>query len=526
MAVSENDLLVGPLAPANGVTLISLDFFFENASDLQVFKSGGTDPLTIVTDYTVTLPSGPGLTDGSITLTTPANGTDRYSIYLVPPIQRSSDLQFRGGFQAGPVNLELDRLWRAVQALDTALERTFRFTQTGDVPARLNVETAAERVNQLIGFTADGTGLTLIATPEELETLASLTDEIAVIGNLETEITALGALGTELEGVYAIRADVSTVASMQTNVATVAGIETEVADVAAIDAAVATVAAADEDIEAVAAIAAAVSTVAGIETEVQTVAGDTADIQTLAGIAADITALAAGSGGSLTGDWTASGLWDFNGTSYLGIPRGTTAQGGTPGASVRGIRYDNELAAPVIWTGSEWAPIGASDIELLLEFDAAGSGSVPQNFDDITSDYFDDDAFRGYRLEGYEVGRNGSNITGAVSEDGGSSYISGGANLYSRDGNANNASLLIYTGNQTGTSALGRVKMDIFGTPAGEVTTFLSEEIKFGSTVDVSRSAYGQSRRSANVTDALRISYGGFGTITTGGIWRWYGYKR
>jgi len=163
MAVSENDLLVGPLAPANGVTLISLDFFFENASDLQVFKSGSTDPLTIVTDYTVTLPSGPGLTDGSITLTTPANGTDRYSIYLVPPIQRSSDLQFRGGFQAGPVNLELDRLWRAVQALDTALERTFRFTQTGDVPARLNVETAAQRVNQLIGFTADGTGLTLIA---------------------------------------------------------------------------------------------------------------------------------------------------------------------------------------------------------------------------------------------------------------------------------------------------------------------------------------------------------------------------
>jgi hypothetical protein len=58
MTVALNDLLVGPVTPTVGTTLISLDFYFENASDLEVYKSGSNTPLTITTDYTVSLPSG------------------------------------------------------------------------------------------------------------------------------------------------------------------------------------------------------------------------------------------------------------------------------------------------------------------------------------------------------------------------------------------------------------------------------------------------------------------------------------
>jgi hypothetical protein len=198
MTVALNDLLVGPVTPTVGTTLISLDFYFENASDLEVYKSGSNTPLTITTDYTVSLPSGVNATDGSITLVTPADGTDRYSIYLKQPLRRSSDLQFRSDQRSPVLNLEFDRLWRAIQGIETALDRVFKFSQTSDVPLPLDAETAAARSNQLIGFTADGTQLALIITPEGLATLAGLTDEIAVIGDLETEIGTVAGFAAQL----------------------------------------------------------------------------------------------------------------------------------------------------------------------------------------------------------------------------------------------------------------------------------------------------------------------------------------
>jgi hypothetical protein len=81
MTVASNDLLVGPVTPGAGVTLIAIDFYFENESDLEVYKSGSNTPLTLTTDYTVSLPTSVGATDGSISLVVAADGTDRYSIY-------------------------------------------------------------------------------------------------------------------------------------------------------------------------------------------------------------------------------------------------------------------------------------------------------------------------------------------------------------------------------------------------------------------------------------------------------------
>lgn len=131
MAVSENDLVVGPLTPAAGVTTISLDFYFEKASWLEVYKAGLETPLVLNTHYTV---AGAGSDSGVVTLTTAANGTDAYSIYLAVPLERSSDMQLRGEFKSGPFNVEMDRIWQRLQHHNTLLGRTLRVGRTDDAP--------------------------------------------------------------------------------------------------------------------------------------------------------------------------------------------------------------------------------------------------------------------------------------------------------------------------------------------------------------------------------------------------------
>jgi len=134
MAVSENDLVVGPLTPAEGVTTISADFYFEQASWLEVYKSGSETPLVLNTDYTV---AGAGSSSGVVTLTTAANGVDSYSVYLVVPLQRSSDMQLRGEFKSEPFNIEMDRLWQALQGVNTQVGRSVRLPKASTAIAPL-----------------------------------------------------------------------------------------------------------------------------------------------------------------------------------------------------------------------------------------------------------------------------------------------------------------------------------------------------------------------------------------------------
>lgn len=165
MAVSENDLIVGPVVPANGVDTISLDFFFEDADWLEVYKSGSDTPLVLDTDYTVT---GEGTSNGVVTLTTPANGTDTYAVYLEVPLQRSSDLQLRGGFKSDPFNVELDRVWQAMQGIKNKIERTFRLSRASASVGALEALTAAERANRVLAFGIDGQGLIVGPNPGDI----------------------------------------------------------------------------------------------------------------------------------------------------------------------------------------------------------------------------------------------------------------------------------------------------------------------------------------------------------------------
>lgn len=159
MTQAYNDLLVGPVQPANGTTLISIDFHFESESDLEIYKGGSSTALTFGVDYTVSLPSSYGATDGSITLLTAANGVDTYAIYGRQPLERTSDFQFRGAFRSPVLNRELDRLWRAVQGINTSVLRSLRFSEASVSADSLETLTALGRAGKVIGFSEDGAEL-------------------------------------------------------------------------------------------------------------------------------------------------------------------------------------------------------------------------------------------------------------------------------------------------------------------------------------------------------------------------------
>ena len=170
MAVLESDLVVGPLTPAAGVTTISLDFYFEQASWLEVYKSGSETPLVLNTDYTVT---GAGTGSGVVTLAVAANGTDAYSVYLIVPLQRSSDMQLRGGFKSGPFNTELDRLWQAIQGINTRVAQSLRISRTSLVVGPLATGSAAARAGRALVFGASGSDLGIGPTAAEIASAQS-----------------------------------------------------------------------------------------------------------------------------------------------------------------------------------------------------------------------------------------------------------------------------------------------------------------------------------------------------------------
>lgn len=153
MTTALNDLIVGPTTPSSGVSTISVDFYVSDETHVKVYKSGSETPLVLSTDYTF---SGVGTSSGVVTLTTPANGTDSYAVYLEVPLERTSDMQLRGAFRSDPFNDELDRVWQAIQYIDTISNRTLRFSKNSANPAAITSEVAADRANKVLTFNASG----------------------------------------------------------------------------------------------------------------------------------------------------------------------------------------------------------------------------------------------------------------------------------------------------------------------------------------------------------------------------------
>lgn len=187
MAVLENDVLVGPLTPAAGVTTISLDFDGTGwqASWLEVYKSGSETPLVLGTDYTV---AGAGTVSAVVTLLTPATGTDTYSVYLVTPLERSSDMQLRGEFKSEPFNVEMDRIWQRLQYHNTVQNRSLQLGRTS-----LATGVVVAEAGSVVGFNED---LEVTVFPRnEAVSVDNTSDAFAFIGQTASDILENTSMG-------------------------------------------------------------------------------------------------------------------------------------------------------------------------------------------------------------------------------------------------------------------------------------------------------------------------------------------
>lgn len=154
---------------ANGVTTVfAFDFYVNAAGDLVVQFDGVTKTLNV--DYTVT---GTGSSSGGfITATSaPSNGVV-VTIYRDTALERLDDFQTGGALPADTLNLQLDRLWQALQEIfsggkgaPTALR-----VPNGEVVAPLPV--ASARAGRLVGFDSLGRPIAVVPTAGDASALA------------------------------------------------------------------------------------------------------------------------------------------------------------------------------------------------------------------------------------------------------------------------------------------------------------------------------------------------------------------
>lgn len=186
MVVSVDDVKVGPVTPASGVTLISLDFDATDweASWLEVFRTGSDTALVMGAEYTV---QNAGEAGATITLLTAANGTDQYTVYLATPPERSSDMQARGEFRSGPFNSEMDRIWQRLQYQHSLILERFGVSRAyGDASL---ITPVAGRV---LGFDESGN---LVNTEQSLADIDNAAAQVAaylatapVLGPVDTDL--------------------------------------------------------------------------------------------------------------------------------------------------------------------------------------------------------------------------------------------------------------------------------------------------------------------------------------------------
>jgi hypothetical protein len=197
------------------------------------------------------------------------------------------------------------------------------------------------------------------------EVLEGALDKLSlIVQDLDERIARAPKIGVSAspDSLDQLIADVTGLAAIDTEITTVAGISADVTTVAGIDTEVTTVVGISSDVTTVAGISADVTTVAGIDTEVTTVAGIDTEVTTVAGISADVTALAAGTGGNLTGNWTASGVWDFTSTEAIRVPVGTTEQ--RPSVPAQGdIRRNTTTGAWEGYDGADWGDLGGTPFD-------------------------------------------------------------------------------------------------------------------------------------------------------------------
>lgn len=179
-----------------GQTVFPYNFpiFDEDHLVVQRTRSGTVTTLALTTDYTV---SGVDVeTGGNVTLVTGATAGDIITIYRSVPLQRLTDYQTAGDFEADTVNMDFDLLWMAQQDSARDGNRSLRLQVSDSTdPDDFVVPLTADRASMYLGFDVDGLPIPVAAavgsavvTPF-METVLDDTDAA-------TARATLGALGS------------------------------------------------------------------------------------------------------------------------------------------------------------------------------------------------------------------------------------------------------------------------------------------------------------------------------------------
>jgi hypothetical protein len=198
VTVQNSDRVDGPFV-ANGMTNPALPFTFKvfNDTDVVVIQqdADGVDTtLTITTHYTVTLnedqDDDPG---GDVNLvSTPTLNYKHYLTSSVPPTQ-TAEFTNQGGFSPAVLNPALDKAVILIQELRRDMDLSISAPVTDPSSSNLELPSAEERANKVLGFDDDGDPIAV-----EMASLEA-TDFMRDVLQAEDGDEALEALGVDAD---------------------------------------------------------------------------------------------------------------------------------------------------------------------------------------------------------------------------------------------------------------------------------------------------------------------------------------
>lgn len=183
-------------------TIFPYTFEIFASGDLTVEQNG-----SVITAYTV---SGVGNdSGGNVTLDTGATTGDVITIYRDMDLERLTDYQNNGDFLASEVNDDYDRIWAALQQLQTNTQAAIRPSPSDTALDSTNTELAsiATRGGKALGFASDGTLSYLSsAVPNgdftHVSTVAAMTALTGLAAGVDIIQTAEFSTGNGGGGVY------------------------------------------------------------------------------------------------------------------------------------------------------------------------------------------------------------------------------------------------------------------------------------------------------------------------------------
>lgn len=170
---------------ANGVTTVfGFTFQLLDAGDLEVSVDG-----VLVGGYSI---SGLGVqAGGSITFVSPPANLAVVDIRRVIPLARSIDYQQNGDLPSNLIDLDLDRIWQAMQ--DAVFLNTLAVTlPLGDPSVPMVLPGVAERASRWLAFDSNGDAIAALSSPSSVPVTAYMETVLAAISAAAAR-TLLGA---------------------------------------------------------------------------------------------------------------------------------------------------------------------------------------------------------------------------------------------------------------------------------------------------------------------------------------------